>query len=160
MTTVLDKRARLDFSVQEGPQAAVAAANARRRGARSNQSGRHEKHRYHFIDDGWLRFLDWEFAGMGDIFYDLATLAYTFDSVGEIPSDLQGFILECYFGKTNDYLWNRMVETKFMILLYSVMWGLLQSGLEQAGIIPSVDGFNYFDYASFMFTTIRESNYL
>jgi thiamine kinase-like enzyme len=113
-----------------------------------------------FIDDGRLRFLDWEFAGMGDIFYDLATLAYSFDSVGEIPSDLQGFILECYFGKTNDYLWTRMEEMKFMVLLYSVMWGLLQSGLEQAGIIPSVDGFDYLDYAQFMFSTIRESNFL
>ena len=113
-----------------------------------------------FIDDGRLRFLDWEFAGMGDIFYDLATLAYTFDSVGEIPSDLQGFILECYFGKTDEYLWTRMAEMKFMILLYSVMWGLLQSGLEQAGIIPSVDGFNYLDYAVYMFATIRESNIL
>lgn len=58
MVTLLNNRARLDFSVQDGPQAAMAGANARRRGARSNHSGRHEKHRYHFIDDGWQNLED------------------------------------------------------------------------------------------------------
>lgn len=53
MTTVLDRRQSLDFSVQTGATAAVAAANARKRGARSNASGRHERLRYHFFDDGW-----------------------------------------------------------------------------------------------------------
>ena len=53
MATLIDRRARLDFSTQSGAEAALAKANARGRGARSNASGRHEKHRYHFIDDGW-----------------------------------------------------------------------------------------------------------
>ncbi len=113
-----------------------------------------------FIDDGKLRFIDWEFAGMGDIFYDLATLAYTFDSVGEISIDLQKFILVCYFGEMNDYLWSRMEQMKFMILLYSVVWGLLQFGLEQAGITPSIEGFNYYSYAKHMFKTLQENDFL
>ena len=53
MTTLVDKLGRLDFSSQNGAERAVASANARRRGARSNASGRHETLRYHFIDDGW-----------------------------------------------------------------------------------------------------------
>jgi thiamine kinase-like enzyme len=113
-----------------------------------------------FIDDGRLWFLDWEFAGMGDIFYDLATLAYSFDSIGEIPAELQEYILECYFGsvdKTHRILFTQM---KFMVLFYAVMWGLLQYGLQRSGIVPSVDGFDCLQYANFMFATIRESNFL
>jgi DNA repair photolyase len=53
MTQLFDKRARLDFKTQGPSEAALAAANGRGRGARSNTSGRHEKLRYHFIDDGW-----------------------------------------------------------------------------------------------------------
>ncbi len=53
MTTLIDKRARLDFSSFKGAEAALAAANAGRRGSRSNASGRHEKLKYHFFDDGW-----------------------------------------------------------------------------------------------------------
>ena len=112
-----------------------------------------------FIDAGELVFIDWEFAGMGDIFYDLATLAYTFDSVGEIPAELQDYILECYFGWVDDALRTRMRHMKFMVLFYSVMWGLLQHGLQNAGIIPSIDGFNYLAYAQFMLRTILEKDF-
>jgi len=48
---------------------------------------------------------------------------------------------------------------KFMVLFYSVMWGLLQHGLQNAGIIPSIDGFNYLAYAQFMLSTILEKDF-
>jgi thiamine kinase-like enzyme len=110
-----------------------------------------------FMDDGRLKFIDWEFAGMGDTFYDLATLAYTFDSVGEIPAELQDYVLECYFGEVNDTLRTRMQKMKFMVLLYAVNWGLLQYGLQRAGIVPEIDGFDFREYASYMFHVIQES---
>jgi len=113
-----------------------------------------------FIDDGRVRFIDWEFAGMGDIFYDLATLVYTFDSVGEISPELQDTILECYFGEVNEYLRNRLRQMKFMVLLFSVLWGLLQYGLQNAGIIPLIDGFDCRSYAHSMFNLIQESKFL
>jgi thiamine kinase-like enzyme len=109
-----------------------------------------------FMDDGKLKFIDWEFAVMGDIFYDLATLAYTFDSVGEIPTELQDYVLECYFGEVNDTLRSRMQKMKFMVLLYAVNWGLLQYGLQRAGIVPEIDGFDFREYASYMFHVIQE----
>ena len=109
-----------------------------------------------YIDDGQLRFIDWEFAGMGDIFFDLATLAYSFDSVGEIPSGLQEIILESYFGTVNDEIRTRYREMKFMVLLYSVMWGLLQHGLQRRGLAPVTEGFDCLEYAHYMFNTIRD----
>ena len=113
-----------------------------------------------YIDDGELRFIDWEFAGMGDIFYDLATLAYSFDSVGEIPTDIQEMILVSYFGSVDDWIRARFRQMKFMVLLYSVMWGLLQHGLQRKGIAPVVDGFDCLDYANTMFDGIRKGNFL
>ena len=46
-----------------------------------------------------IKVLDWEFAGLGDIYYDLATLVYTHDDVGPIPPDLEDVMLACYFGE-------------------------------------------------------------
>jgi thiamine kinase-like enzyme len=112
-----------------------------------------------FIDDGKIKFLDWEFAGMGNIFYDLATLAYTFDSVGEIPAELQDYILSCYFGnRTYDHKL-RFEQMKFLILFYSAMWGLLQYGLQQTGVTEKIDGFNCLSYAQEMFAMMRHSNF-
>lgn len=112
-----------------------------------------------FIDDDKIKFLDWEYAGMGNIFYDLATLAYSFDSVGEIPAELQGYILSCYFGDVTDYHKLRFEQMKFLILFYSSMWGLLQYGLQQAGISEEIDGFNCLSYGLEMFAMMRQSNY-
>ena len=108
-----------------------------------------------YIDDGQLRFIDWEFAGMGDIYFDLATLAYSFDSVGEIPAELQLTILEAYFGTITEDIRNHYTEMKFMVLLYSVMWGLLQHGLQSKGITPVTAGFDCLEYAFHMFSTLR-----
>ncbi len=58
MVMLIDRRPGLEFTAQTGAEAAVAAANARKRGARSNASGRHESLRYHFLDDGWQNLED------------------------------------------------------------------------------------------------------
>lgn len=113
-----------------------------------------------YIDDGKLRFIDWEFAGMGDIFFDLATLAYSFDSVGEIPAELQETILVCYFGTVNAEIRTRFNQMKFMVLLYSVMWGLLQFGLQRQEIAPVVEGFDPLDYAKNMFNVILNGHFI
>ena len=97
---------------------------------------------------------------MGDIFYDLATLAYTFDFVGEIPYELQEFILARYFGDDDIEvsIKRRFQQMKFMVLLYAVMWGLLQYGLQNEGISPPIDGFDCMEYSNFMFNIILESD--
>jgi len=47
---------------------------------------------------------------------------------------------------------------KFMVLLYSVMWGLLQYGLQPEGITPPIDGFDCMEYSKFMFNIISKSD--
>ena len=95
--------------------------------------------------------LDWEFAGLGDIYYDLATIVYTHDSEGPIPPELEDVMLDCYFGETTAFQRRRLLGMKYMLMLFTGMWGLAQHGMQQAGLIPPVDGFDYLEFAQYLF---------
>jgi thiamine kinase-like enzyme len=96
--------------------------------------------------------LDWEFSGLGDIYYDLATVVYTHDSEGPIPPELEKVMLDCYFGSTTAYQQRRLLGMKFMLMLFTGMWGLVQGGMQLAGLIPATEGFNYLEFAEYLFT--------
>jgi thiamine kinase-like enzyme len=107
------------------------------------------------IDDGRIRFIDWEFAGMGDIYYDLATLTYAYDSVDTLSPALQAYMLECYFGEVKSQNLFRLMGMKYMVMFFSAMWSLLQQGLQEQGLVRSVDGFSFREYAESTFKTMR-----
>ncbi|HSB90840.1 MAG TPA: phosphotransferase [Anaerolineales bacterium] len=76
-----------------------------------------------FLDDGAIRILDWEYAGMGDVFFDLGNFSrnHSFDE------DQDRCLLEAYFGPTAS---GRMARLKLMRVasdMREAMWGLLQS---------------------------------
>lgn len=98
-----------------------------------------------------IRILDWEFAGLGDIYYDLATVVYTHDSQGPIPPDLEEVMLACYFGETTRQQHRRLNGMKYMLMLFTAMWGLVQHGMQTAGLIPAVEGFDYLEFAQYLF---------
>ncbi len=98
-----------------------------------------------------LRVLDWEFSGLGDIYYDLATVVYTHDSDGPIPPELEDTMLACYFGAVNDFQRKRLAGMKYMLILFTGMWGLAQHGMQQGGLIPPVEGFDYLEFAEYLF---------
>ncbi len=108
------------------------------------------------IDDGQVRFLDWEFAGMGDLYFDLATLAYAFDSPDTLSPELQEYVLACYFGDVTPHHWRRFRGMLFMLMFFSAMWGLVQEGMLRAGAIQAVEGFDFMEYANATFTAMRE----
>jgi thiamine kinase-like enzyme len=96
--------------------------------------------------------LDWEFAGWGDIYYDLATVVYTHDSEGPIPPDLEEVMLSRYFGAATPWQRWRLLGMKYMLMLFTGMWGLAQHGMQQAGLIPAVEGFDYREFAEYLFS--------
>ena len=96
--------------------------------------------------------LDWEFAGWGDLYYDLATVVYTHDNVGPIPPDLEQVMLAEYFGAVTDWHHRRLNGMKYMVMLFSGMWGLAQHGMQSAGLIPPVEGFDYLEFAQYLFS--------
>lgn len=95
--------------------------------------------------------LDWEFAGLGDIYYDLATVVYTHDSEGPIPPDLEEVMLACYFGQITRQQRRRLNGMKYMLMLFTGMWGLVQYGMQSARLIPAVQGFDYLEFAHYLF---------
>lgn len=98
-----------------------------------------------------IRVLDWEFAGLGDIYYDLAAIVYTHDSDGPIPPELEAEMLEIYFGTVSVFQRRRLAGMKFMLMLFSAMWGLAQDGMQRAGWIPAAVGFDYHEFAEHLF---------
>lgn len=101
--------------------------------------------------DRCIKILDWEFAGLGDIYYDLATLVYTHDSEGPIPQELEEVMLDCYFGQVTRQQIQRLNGMKYMLMFFTGMWGLAQHGMQTAGLIPPVEGFDYLEFAQHLF---------
>jgi len=105
--------------------------------------------------DGAIRVLDWEFSGMGDIYYDLAAIVYTHDSEGAIPDNLENLMLERYFGEPVDSLGfgarkQRLADMKFALMLFTCLWGFVQNALVRAGKIPAVPDFDYREFGEEM----------
>ena len=40
---------------------------------------------------------------------------------------------------------------KYMLMLFTGMWGLVQHGMQSAGLIPMVEGFDYLEFAQYLF---------
>jgi thiamine kinase-like enzyme len=107
------------------------------------------------LDDGKVRFVDWEFAGTGDIYYDLATLFYAYDSPDTLPRELQEYILACYFEEVSAENWTRLEGMKYMLMFFSAMWGMLQYGLQREGLVRDVEGFDFMEYSEATFEFMR-----
>ncbi len=82
---------------------------------------------------------------------------YTHDSEGPIPPNLEEVMLGCYFDQVTRQQVRRLNGMKYMLMLFTGMWGLAQHGMQCAGLIPPVEGFDYLEFAQYLFThEIRE----
>jgi thiamine kinase-like enzyme len=90
-----------------------------------------------FIDDGKvIRILDWEYAGMGDLFFDLGNFA-----VNQSLNDEQcKLLLQAYFGEARPADLARLHLMRLASDLRESFWGFLQLG------VSTLD-FDYRDYA-------------
>ncbi len=61
-------------------------------------------------------------------------------------------MLDCYFGSTTAFQQRRLLGMKYMLMLFTGMWGLAQWGMQKAGVIPAVEGFDYLEFAEYLFT--------
>jgi thiamine kinase-like enzyme len=85
-----------------------------------------------FLYDGRARLLDWEFAGMGDAFYDLASACHG------CAREQKVLLLECYFGEATQAALETLEQMWFVVAFWNGTWALLQKGN------PHAD----FDYAA------------
>lgn len=97
------------------------------------------------LRDGQVMIVDYEYAGMGDIFFDLGNLSVNNDFDEHTDSMLLGL----YFGDTTP---NRVARLNLMRLMSDfreAMWGVMQQALSDLD-------FDYEDYADKHFARCRE----
>ena len=72
-----------------------------------------------------LYVLDWEYAGMGDVFFDLAN----FSNNQELSENEDLLLLDCYFGHVKPRDRVHLTIMKIMSDFREAMWGLVQVGI-------------------------------
>ena len=80
-----------------------------------------------FLDDGAIRIVDWEYAGMGDRFFDLANFSVNHEF--EVEDDRR--LLAAYFGLERDADLGAVRLMRYMSDFREAMWGVLQSGISE-----------------------------
>ena len=95
-----------------------------------------------FIDDGVrIRILDWEYAGMGDIFFDLGNFAVQH----EFNDEQDEILLRGYFGEPTDSHRAHLKLMKIMSDLREAMWGMVQVGVSKLDFDYAGYAQKYFD---------------
>ena len=78
-----------------------------------------------FLDDGSIRILDWEYAGMGDPRFDLANL-----SINHGYGDAENrALLGCYFGEVKEQDLAAVNALRFMSGFREATWSLVQEAV-------------------------------
>jgi len=81
-----------------------------------------------FIDDGRdLRIVDWEYAGMGDVFFDLANFSINHELTA-VDNDL---LLDAYLGAVTARDRASLRVMRFMSDFREAMWGVVQQGISE-----------------------------
>ena len=75
--------------------------------------------------DGNVRIVDWEYAGMGDRFFDLANFSVNH----ELTDDQNEELLTAYFGQLAHADVHALRLMRFMSDFREAMWGVVQQGL-------------------------------
>ena len=83
-----------------------------------------------------IRIVDWEYAGMGDRFFDLANFAVNH----ALDDHEEQLLLEAYFGEVRDADAAHLRLMRFMSDFREAMWGVVQQGISELD-------FDFADYA-------------
>jgi thiamine kinase-like enzyme len=100
-----------------------------------------------FLDDGEIRIVDWEYAGMGDRFFDLANLSVNH----EFGMEEDRLLLAAYFGVERSADLAALRLMRVMSDFREAMWGVLQSGISELD-------FDFADYASKHFARLTTAS--
>jgi thiamine kinase-like enzyme len=100
----------------------------RRRGSQPLRPSHNDLLNANFIDDGTdIRIVDWEYAGMGDPFFDLANFSINH----EFGGDENEALLQAYVGETRPSDLAALRLMRFMSDFREAMWGVVQQGISE-----------------------------
>jgi thiamine kinase-like enzyme len=77
--------------------------------------------------DGKIYLLDWEYAGMGDPFFDLANFAVHH----KLTDEEDRYFLACYFDQVSERHWARLKIMKVLSDFREAMWAVVQIGISK-----------------------------
>jgi len=102
-----------------------------------------------------IRIIDWEFVGMGDIFFDLATLALACDEFDPRTDERSEIIVDAYFGGVSDTHMQRIRDMIFVVQMHNIAWGLTHHllGTDEHGW----EGFTFFGFATELIEHLSQS---
>jgi thiamine kinase-like enzyme len=126
---------------------AVADRIERARGAQQLVPCHNDLLNANFIGDGeriWI--VDWEYAGMGDRFFDLANFSVNHELSDEQNEEL----LRAYFGEVRDDDVRALRLMRFMSDFREAMWGVVQQGISELE-------FDFAEYAATHFERLRRT---
>jgi thiamine kinase-like enzyme len=84
-----------------------------------------------FIDDGErIRIVDWEYAGMGDPFFDLGNFSVNHD----LTADEDAVLLAAYEGEARPARIARLALMRIVSDFREAMWGVLQQGISSLDV--------------------------
>jgi thiamine kinase-like enzyme len=83
-----------------------------------------------FLYDDKLRILDWEYAGMGDPYFDLASFSITH----ELSDSADAALLTHYFGQCDTGSLAVLNLMKLVSVLREAMWGVVQLAISEIDI--------------------------
>jgi thiamine kinase-like enzyme len=98
------------------------------RGSQPNRPCHNDLLNANFIAAGsaiWI--VDWEYAGMGDRFFDLANFSINHEL--DVAGD--GQLLEAYFGRLDEPDLHALRLMRFMSDFREAMWGVVQQGISE-----------------------------
>ena len=98
------------------------------------------------VDEGRLWLVDYEYAGMGDPFFDLGNLSIN----NGLSEDAQERMLRHYFGVATDVHRARLGLMRMMSDFREAMWGVAQQGLSTLDI-------DYIEYADIHFDRLARA---
>jgi thiamine kinase-like enzyme len=99
-----------------------------------------------FLTNTHLYLLDWEYAGMGDLLFDLAN----FSDHHQLTDEQDHWLLKCYFKDVKPSQWAHLKIMKIMSDLREASWGLAQIGISKLD-------FDFRDYAEKFFGRVNEN---
>jgi thiamine kinase-like enzyme len=101
-----------------------------------------------FLRDGdRMRLIDWEYAGMGDRWFDLGNFAVN----NELDDEQEAQLLEAYFGEPPDDQRRATLKLfRFMSDFREAMWGVVQDGVSELD-------FDFREYAQKHFDRLKKA---
>jgi thiamine kinase-like enzyme len=113
------------------PALAVARRIARAHGRVTERPCHNDLLNANFIDDGErLRIVDWEYAGMGDPYFDLANFSINHG----LDEEQSRFLLEAYFGEVRDGDERAVTRMRYMSDFREAMWGVVQAAVSELDV--------------------------